>query len=536
MLKKIIIALVWSVPLIANAQVTAQDKLKAAINVIKKNYVDSLSDQTLADAAIKGMFTELDPHSKYFSKAEAKAMASAMRGSFVGIGIEYMMQNDTVYLTQILPDGPAERAGLITGDRLLKVNEENVAGTKKTYMNILNAIRGENKTVVKLEIYRPGAKKNMEFSIARGPVVDHSVTAAYMLDDKKTGYIAIRIFSQSTRNEIENSLKKLKKEGMQQLILDLQGNGGGYVQAALGVADEFLKRDQLVYYIMTQDKGKDYYYASQSGTSWEGKLAVLIDQNTASASEILSGALQDWDRGVIVGRRSFGKGLTQQPIALPDSSVLELTSGRLYTPAGRSVQKPYKGVNYQADISNRYGSGELFRETDQHKPDSLKFKTLVNKRTIYAGGGITPDKFVPLDTLQEASWLKSVASAGYISDASWKIADTQREEIKKAYPDIESFAANYKVPKNIINGIVKAVEQKGLKPSKAYKERLINLLALEIKAQIANQVYMGKENYLRIINSENNSIKEAQKILDNAQLYNAYLQGKVLASTVQITK
>lgn len=531
MFKKIIIALVLSAPLVANAQVSQQDKLKAAINAIKKNYIDSLSDQTLVDAAIKGIFAELDPHSKYFSKAEAKAMTSAMRGSFVGVGIEYMMQNDTVYLTQVLPDGPAEKAGLMAGDRLLKINNEKVAGAKKSYMDILNAIRGENKTVVKLEVYRPVAKKDLDFSITRGSVVDRSVTAAYMLDDKKTGYIAIRIFSQSTRNEIENALKKLKQEGMQQLILDLQGNGGGYVQAALGVADEFLKRDQLVYYVMTQDKGKDYYYASQSGTSWSGKLAVLIDQNTASASEILAGSLQDWDRGVIVGRRSFGKGLTQQPIALPDSSVLELTSGRLYTPAGRSVQKPYKGVNYQADISNRYTTGELFKETSQPKPDSLKFKTLVNKRTIYAGGGITPDKFVPLDTLQEASWLKSLASEGFVNEASWKIADTQRQQIKNTYPDIQSFAAGYKVPKYIINGIVKAAEQKGLKPSKEYKKRLIDLLALEIKGQVANQVYVGRENYLRIINTENTSIKEAQKILDNTQLYNAYLQGKTLAST-----
>lgn len=531
MLKKIIIALALSVPLMANAQVSPQDKLKAAINAIKKNYIDSLSDQTLVDAAIKGIFAELDPHSKYFSKAEAKAMTSAMRGSFVGIGIEYMMQNDTVYLTQILPDGPAERAGLVPGDRLLKINNEQVAGTKKTYMNILNAIRGENKTVVNLQIYRPVAKKNLEFNITRGPVVDHSVTAAYMLDDHKTGYIAIRIFSQSTRNEIENSLKKLKNEGMQQLILDLQGNGGGYVRAALGVADEFLKRDQLVYYVMTQDKGKDYYYASQSGSSWGGKLAVLIDQNTASASEILSGALQDWDRGVIVGRRSFGKGLTQQPIALPDSSVLELTSGRLYTPAGRSLQKPYKGVNYQADMSNRYTSGELFREMNQPKPDSLKFKTLVNKRTIYGGGGITPDKFVPLDTLQEASWLRSVASAGFVTEASWKISDTQRQQIKNTYPNVELFAANYKVPKNVIGEIVKAAEMKGFKPLKAYRKQLLDLLALEIKGQVANQVYLGRENYLRIINTENNNIKEAQKILDNTQLYDSYLQGKVLAHT-----
>ncbi|MCJ8208854.1 S41 family peptidase [Mucilaginibacter sp. RS28] len=532
MYKKIIIALSLSVPVLAHAQsLQPQDKLKAAMNAIKKYYVDSLSDKTLVEAAIKGMFTELDPHSKYFSKNEAKAMTSAMRGNFVGVGIEYMMQNDTVYVTQILPDGPAEKAGLLPGDRILKINKENAAGVKKSYMDILNAIRGENKTVVNLEIYRPAAKETMDFAITRGPVIDRSVTAAYMLDDKKTGYIAIRIFSQSTVNEIENALKKLKQEGMQQLILDLQGNGGGYVQAALGVADEFLKRNQLVYYVMTQDKGKDYYYASQSGTSWGGKLAVLVDQNTASASEILSGALQDWDRAVIVGRRTFGKGLTQQPIALPDSSVLELTGGRLYTPAGRSVQKPYKGVDYQADIRNRYTTGELFKESTRQKADSLKFKTLVNKRIVYAGGGITPDKFVPLDSLQDASWLRSVASAGYVNNASWKIADTQRQEIKKQYPDITTYIANYKVPKSTINDIVKSAEKQGFKLGKENKKRILDLLALEIKGQVANQVYVGRENYLRVINTENDSINEALKILDSTPEYNAYLEGKTIAST-----
>ncbi|WP_345948938.1 S41 family peptidase [Mucilaginibacter sp. PAMB04274] len=533
--KKIIIVavLITGFPFVMDAQTTGRDKLKEALNAIKLNYVDSMSEQTLAEAAIKGMFTTLDPHSKYISKDEALEMKTAMRGNFVGIGIEYMLQNDTVYLTQILPDGPAEKAGLMTGDRIIKINNETVAGSQLTNMDILTRIRGQKNTSVKIELYRPMARKVLSYEIPRGAVADHSVTAAYMLSSQ-TGYIAIRIFSQSTRNEVDHALIKLKALGMKQLVLDLQGNGGGYVEAALGVADEFLKRDQLVYYTVAQDRGKDYYYASASGASWNGPTVVLIDQSTASASEILAGALQDWDRAVLVGRRSYGKGLTQRPIPLSDGSVLELTGGRLFTPAGRSVQKPYKGINYQADISNRYASGELFREVSVKHADSLKFKTLLNKRTVYGGGGITPDKFVPLDTLQDASWLRSVAAAGLINDASWKIADARRQQIKNIYPDIQAFGADYMVPGNVVNEVVQAAGQKGIKPPGAKnKKQLLYLLSLEIKAQVAGQVFMGKEDYLRIINQENTSIKEALKILQDTHRYTAYLQSKPVDSVDQ---
>jgi len=510
-------------PFFVSAQVAPKDKFDEALVAIRKNYVDTLNDETLVEAGIRGMFATLDPHSKYFSRQEAADMKTTMSGSFVGIGIQFTMQHDSVYITQVLPDGPAEKAGIMAGDRIVKIDNRDVTGAKLSNLDIMKKIRGNQNTPVNLEIYRSAAKSIQSFDLKRGKVADHSVRTAYMLD-KKTGYIAIALFSQTTQPEIEEALKKLKKQGMEQLILDLQGNGGGYVEAALGVADEFLKKDQMVYYTVAQDKGRDYYYTSASGTSWGGKLVVLVDQATASASELLAGALQDWDRAVIVGRRTFGKGLTQRPVTLADGSVLELTGGRLFTPAGRSVQKPYKGIDYFADINKRYLSGELFSEKKIQHPDSLQFHTLVSKRTVYAHSGITPDRFVPLDTLQDASWLRAVAGKGLVSQTSWELVDSHRCELKQAFPDFDIFNHTYQVPRKVIAELLGKASQEGYKLPQVNKARLLDLLALEIKGQVASQLFTGNEFYLRVINSENKSISEAVSILDDGERYAAYLQ------------
>ncbi|RKR83690.1 S41A family C-terminal processing peptidase-3 [Mucilaginibacter gracilis] len=507
-----------------SAQISTKDKLYTALTAIQKNYVDSLSDQALIDAAIKGMFTSLDPHSKYFSAKEAQEMKTMMSGSFVGIGIQYISQNDSVFITQIIPGGPAEKGGIMPGDRILKIDSEVVTGARFSNMDILKKIRGVNNSPIRLELYRQASKRKITVNLIRGAVADHSVRAAYMLNSD-IGYISIGIFAQTTQPEIEDALKSLKKQGMRSLILDLQGNGGGYVEAALGVADEFLKKDQMVYYTVDRDKGRDYYYASASGTSWGGKLVVLVDQNTASASELLAGALQDWDRAVIVGRRTFGKGLTQRPVPLPDGSVLELTGGRLFTPAGRTVQKPYKGVNYNADITNRYMSGELFSDKPITLPDSLKTHTLVSKRVIYNHSGILPDKLVPLDTLQDATWLKAVAATGAVNQTAWQLVDEHRDELKAAYPDFDAFNSGYKVAQRKINEIARVAEKQGIQLPVHNKDRIFDLLALEIKAEIAAQLFSGHEYYLRVISKENTSIREAINILNNGRQYSTYLDG-----------
>ncbi|HJT73527.1 MAG TPA: S41 family peptidase, partial [Chitinophaga sp.] len=291
----------------ARAQVNPKEKLAQALKAIQENYVDTMEDERLTDAAIRGMMKELDPHSRYFSREESIAMRQSMSGSFVGIGVQFMLEHDSLYVTQVIPGGPAEKAGLLAGDRILTIDNEPVTSIPEGNYGIMKKIRGQKGTTVSLAIQRKLTAGVINKEIERGTIPDRSVKAAYMVNSH-TGYISLGIFNMTTRTEMDKAIQDLKKQGMESLILDLQGNGGGLVQAAIGVADEFLQKDQLVFYSMGKDKGKDYYYSGGFGNFMTGKLVVLIDQNTASASEILTGALQDWDRAVVVGRRSFGKG------------------------------------------------------------------------------------------------------------------------------------------------------------------------------------------------------------------------------------
>jgi len=311
----------------------------------------------------------------------------------------------------------------------------------------------------------------------------------------------------------------MKNEGMKSLILDLQSNGGGYVESALGVADEFLTRDHLVYYSVGKDQGKDYFYAGGSGHFPNGRLVVLIDQATASASEILTGALQDWDRAVIVGRRSFGKGLMQKGVPLFDGSVVELTGARYYTPSGRSLQKPYKHVNYFAEVENRFKTGEMTDFHKIHTNDSLKYKTLTNKRTVYGGGGIMPDVYVPVDLFEYSDWVKNVMASGLLNQYSFEYVDKQRNQLKQNFSTIQVFESKYKVPVNLMEKIIKAADKQGIHLERKEKENAIRLLSLEFKAQIAGQIFSGNKSYLKIINEDNKSFRKACDILTDVEQY-----------------
>lgn len=505
-----------------SAQMNPKEKMAAALKVIESNYVDSIPDEKLADAAVMGMLQQLDPHSRYFTREEAQQMKQAMSGSFYGIGIQFLMQRDTLFVTQVNPDGPAAAKGLQAGDRILEVDGNAVSGKQLGNIDIMRKLRGAKGAPVSLLVWRKSLDQPFTANITRGSIPDKSVKAAYMVNSK-TGYLALRIFNQTTRNEVDQALIKLKAQGMENLILDLQGNGGGYVEAAIGVADEFLKKDQLVFYSMGQEKRKDYYYTGGYGQFMSGKLVVLIDQNTASASEILSGALQDWDRAILVGRRSFGKGLMQKPWPLPDGSVLELTGARYYTPSGRSIQKPYQGHNYDDNAATRMASGELTDASVFHFADSLKFTTLVSKRTVYGGGGIMPDKYVPIDTVEYNGWLSNVSEGGWINTAVFAFMDSAGMQLKKQWPDFKQFLQKFTIPDNVINQVVDQAKKAGLvlQPSVAARSR--QLLAVEMKAQLANQVYGGNDYYKQVVNADNESFKTAVAILEDVRLYNGFL-------------
>jgi carboxyl-terminal processing protease len=503
------------------AQVNPKEKLWQVLKGIQDNYVDSLTDESLVDAAIAGMLRELDPHSRYFAKEDAVQMRASMKGKFAGIGIQFMMQQDSVYITQVINGGPAEKAGLQAGDRILSIDHVPVTGS--TNYGIMNKIRGEKGTVLSLAVLRKAAAEPVTKEIVRDVVADRSVRAAYMVNDK-VGYISLRIFNETTRAEMDKAIISLKEKGMQSLILDLQGNGGGYVEAAIGVADEFLKKDQLVFYSVGRDKGKDYYYTGGFGNFQEGKLVVLIDQSTASASEILTGALQDWDRAVIVGRRSFGKGLMQRPVPLFDGSILELTGARYFTPSGRSIQKPYHGDQYDDNVQTRFASGELLHANVIHFPDSLKYTTLVNKRTVYGGGGIMPDRYIPIDTVEYNGWLQQVSGDGLAGKTTFDYLDSNRAKLMEVYHNFNEFNKQFTVPASLVQQVVTSAENAGFPLQSGNKDRAISLLSLEMKAQIASQLFAGNDHYLQVMNNDNASFQEALQLLEQPAVYTKQLK------------
>jgi carboxyl-terminal processing protease len=517
-------AALWGITAAAVAQMNPKEKMAAALKVIQENYVDSVAEEKLADAAVLGMLQQLDPHSRYFSREEGLQMREAMSGSFYGIGIQYVLQQDSVYITQVNPDGPAAARGLQPGDRIIAIDGKNITGGQINQLEIVRKLRGQKGTTVSLLVWRTSTAASFTAELTRAAIPDRSVKAAYMVNDT-TGYIALRIFNQTTRNEVDQALAKLREQGMRNLVLDLQGNGGGYVEAAIGVADEFLQHDQLVFYSMGQDKGKDYYYTGGHGQFMSGKLVVLIDQNTASASEILSGALQDWDRAILVGRRSFGKGLMQKPWPLPDGSVLELTGARYYTPSGRSIQKPYHGAAYDDNAGTRLASGELLNASVVHFADSLKHITLVNKRTVYGGGGIMPDKYVPIDTVEYNGWLAKVSGAGFINKAVFDFMESNRAALQQQWPDFKAFLAQFTLPADVIDGVVANAQKAGWPLQSSVAARSRSLLAVEIKAQVAGQLYTGNDYYMQVLNTDNESYRTALDILSKPAVYNKYLPG-----------
>ena len=495
-------------------------KLQLALYAIENLYVDKTDETKLVEDAIVGMLDKLDPHSTYTDPEETKEMTTTLVGNFDGIGIQFNMLTDTVYVIQVIPGGPSEKVGLMTGDRIVAVNDTVIAGVKMRTSEIMKRLRGPKGTEVNVKVKRGNQPELLDFRIVRGKIPVHSLDAAYMAD-KHTGYIKLNRFAASSTEEIEEALLKLKKKGMKDLILDLQGNGGGYLNIAIELADEFLTKGKLIVYTEGSRQRRDEAKATYRGLLEEGRLVVLVDESSASASEIVSGAVQDWDRGVIVGRRTFGKGLVQKPIPLPDGSMIRLTVARYYTPTGRCIQKPYeqgKAEDYARDLINRYNHGELTSADSIHFPDSLKYGTLETHRTVYGGGGIMPDVFIPVDTTRYTDYHRKLVATGLINRAAMNYIDRNREELKKEYKRFAKYEEQFETGDEILSDLRSLADAEKIAFDEAQYTRSLPLIRLQLKALIARDLFDMTE-YFQIINTANDSYVEALRILNDPARY-----------------
>lgn len=500
-------------------------KLQLALYAISNLYVDSTSQTKLVEDAITGMLENLDPHSTYTNPEETKEMTEPLAGNFDGIGIQFNMLTDTVYVIQVVSGGPSEKVGLMAGDRIVEVNDTMIAGVKMSTPEVMKRLRGPKGSEVHVKVKRGEEPQLLDFTITRGKVPVYSIDAVYMAD-KETGYIKLNRFAASSTKEFKEALSSLCKKGMTQLILDLQGNGGGYLNVPIELADEFLSRGKIIVYTEGNKQKRQDALSTAAGSFEKGRLVILVDEASASASEILSGAIQDWDRGVIIGRRTFGKGLVQRPLPLPDGSMIRLTVARYYTPTGRCIQKPYekgKGDEYAHDLISRYNRGELMSADSIHFPDSLKAQTLAKGRTVYGGGGIMPDVFVPIDTTFYSDYHRTLVSKGLVNRVAMNYLDKHREELNKKYKKILIYKEKFIVPESLMDELLAMAEEKKISFKKEEYNRSLPLIQLQIKALIARDLFDMTE-YFYIINDANRTYQEALKLINDEAKYNQILR------------
>ena len=500
----------------SNSASRQQQKLLMVENIVNNLYVDNVDEEKIVENAVRGILENLDPHSSYSTKEETTSSQETMQGSFSGIGIQFNMQKDTLYVVQTIAGGPSEKVGILPGDRFIAVDDSIIAGRKLKNTDIMKRLRGPKGTKVNIKVKRGSNAELLEFRITRDDIPLNSIDAVYMADGK-TGYIRLSRFAATSYKEFKDAITKLKKQGMQQLILDLTDNGGGYMQIAAQIANEMLNRGNLIVYTQGRKSPRQNLNADGSGTFRTQKVVVMINQFSASASEILSGAIQDWDRGVVVGRRSFGKGLVQREFLLPDSSSFRLTIARYYTPSGRNIQKPYvKGdrEDYDKDIIDRYNHGELQSADSIHFADSLKHTTLRLHRTVYGGGGIMPDVFVPLDTTQYTDYHRRLVAKGIIPQFALRYVDKNRADLKAQYPDAQKFIKEFTVTDEMLNNLVDAGKAEKVDFDKSQFAKSKEMLRTFVKAAIANDLF-STGAYFQIVNEQ----KEALSIINDDARY-----------------
>lgn len=487
-------------------------KFRQVLTYIENDYVDEVQTDDLVENAIESMLKELDPHTSYIPAKDLELIQSRLEGNYEGIGIEFNIFNDTIHVVSPLSGGPSEKLGIRAGDKIVKVDDQNVASINMTNQKVVQLLRGPGGSTVIVSILREGEDELLDFEIERDVIPQYSVDVSYMVDDE-IGYIKIARFANSTYAEFKEALTKLKKSGMQKLVLDLSGNPGGYLNRAVQITDEFLSGKQLIVY--TDGKEKRYteqHYSGQDGDFEEGSVMILVDEGSASASEIVAGAVQDHDRGIIVGRRTFGKGLVQLPLDLTDGSELRLTISRYYTPSGRSIQKKYEEGNldaYYEEAYERYESGELYNSDSIKVIDSLAYKT-DNGRTVYGGGGITPDYFVPLDTTQGSRYLNRLFSTNSIQEYTVKYAQDNEESLKKM--GFEEFKSTFHVTDEMLEALIDVGEGNSLAFNEKDFNRSKKLLRQLTKAYIARGVW-NNEGFYPIYNEQDEIFLKAIQLM-----------------------
>ncbi len=490
-------------------------KLQLAEMLVNNFYVDSVDENKLVEDAIKGMLDKLDPHSSYTNAKETKEMNESLQGNFDGIGVQFNMVEDTLLVIQTISKGPSEKVGIVAGDRIVAVNDTAIAGVKMPRDKIMMRLRGPKGTMVKLSVVRRDVKDTLIFNVQRDKIPVKSLDASYIIRPE-VGYIRIGNFGATTYDEFMAAVEKLQKEGMKNLVLDLQDNGGGYLQAAVKIANEFLPKNDVIVYASGLRSPRMDYKADGSGKLQDGKVVVLVNDFTASASEIVSGAIQDNDRGMVVGRRTFGKGLVQRPFDMPDGSMIRLTIAHYYTPSGRCIQKPYKkgdAKDYAMDFEKRLKHGELTNPDSIHFADSLKYYTLRNHRVVYGGGGIMPDYFVPLDTMTYTKYHRQLVAKAVVTDVVLRYIDNNRKKLKKAYPTFKKFEREFIVPQELLDEIRKKGAEKDVKPKDDEElEQTKPYLCNQLKALIARDIW-DMDEYFYIINETSEIVKKGVSLL-----------------------
>ena len=490
---------------------SALRKLQMAEVAINNYYVDSVDESKLVEDAIRGMLEKLDPHSSYTNAKETKSLNEPLQGDFEGIGVQFNIVDDTLVVMQPTTGGPSEKVGILAGDRIIAVNDIAIAGVKMDRSDIVRRLRGKRGTKVTLTVIRRGVDKPLSFIVKRAKIPVLSVDAAYMIRPG-IGFVRLENFGEKTHEEMMCAIDSLKKLGMTDLILDLQDNGGGYLEAAARIANEFLSDGDMIVYTEGLHAPRREFKAFGNGRLQQGRVVVLVNEFTASAAEIVSGAIQDHDRGTIVGRRSFGKGLVQRPFGLPDGSMIRLTIAHYYTPSGRCIQKPYaKGEkeDYAQDIEKRFKHGELYSADSIHFNDSLRCYTLRKHRTVYGGGGIMPDVFVPLDTTQYTAFHRQLVARSLVINATLRYVENHREELKAEYTKFDDYMKHFEVPQAMVDSLFAEAERQKVKPrDDEERNNTLPMLRVQLKALIARDIWDMNE-YYRIMNEENRIVRRA---------------------------
>ena len=494
-------------------------KLQIAELAINNLYVDSVDEKKLVEDGIRGMIEKLDPHSNYSTPKEMKALTEPLQGNFEGVGIQFNIIDDTLFVVQTIHNGPSEKVGIMAGDRIVSVNDTSIVKMERT--EIMSRLRGKKGTKVNVTVVRRSEKNPLHFTIVRDKIPLKSLDAAYLIEPG-IAYIRLGNFGATTHKEMMDAIDSLQEVDSSKplaILLDLQDNGGGYLNAAQEVVDEFLQKDAMMVYSNGRAYGKQEAKADGNGRLQKNPVVVLVNEFTASAAEITSGAIQDWDRGVIVGRRTFGKGLVQRPIDLPDGSMIRLTVAHYYTPSGRCIQKPYKPgdkKDYDNDFEQRLKHGELTCRDSIRFNDSLRYETLVKHRTVYGGGGIMPDVFVPLDTTLYTKYHRSLVAKQIVTDQIMKYFDKNRKSLKKQYPSFDDFNKQFVVPQSLIDAMVAEGKAKKVEPKDdAEKAKTMPYLKAQTKALIARDLF-DESAYFQVMNPlsaiYNKGLEEIRKL------------------------